>query len=163
PAFRARLAREFAAGTIAPPRRPRRGPWLVPPAVWVPLAAAAGLRLSAPWVHRAPGLGGVTRSGGGAGVGGGRAPPPGPAAELSARLRRGGRIRMPVGGTLDLVSPGQLAVSLAPGAEIVLPAAPNRLWKRKAEIQIAYGDAFFETGRAFHGASLDVHTHESTA
>ncbi len=163
PAFRARLGRQFATGSIPEPRRIVPGPWFTRPAVWGPLATAAGLVLALGWMNRAPDWRVVTAIGDGVALVNGKSVPVSHTDELSALLRRGGHIQMPSSASLDLVSPGQVAVSLAPGAEIVLPGPPNRLWKRHAEIDLALGDAFFETGRAFHGASLEVKTHEATA
>jgi hypothetical protein len=81
-------------------------------------------------------------------------------AALADRLRRGGRVHVQGAVTLDLVAPGIAAVALAPGADLELSSAPGRWWARSMRARVVNGDAYFTTGRAFHGAHLDVSTPE---
>ena len=158
--FRERLARDFVAGAMAPRVRVVRFPlWAVLGPV---AAAAAAIAIVLGLTNRAPDWRVTMSSGQGMVNVNGSAVPLTDLASLSARLRRGGHIVVPQG-QIELVSPGQVAVSLAPGADIVLPPPPNRWFRRHAAAQIAMGDAFFMTGRGFHGASLDVSTPEATA
>ena len=83
-------------------------------------------------------------------------------AAIVARLKRGGRVSLEGALTLDLVAPGVAALALGPGAEVTLPAAPNRWWRRAMSVRVAAGNAYFSTGRQFHGARLDVRTPEAT-
>src|SRR6185436_3869827 len=80
--------------------------------------------------------------------------------ELGVKLRRGGRVRVEGTATLDLVASGLAAVALAPGAQLELSSAPGRWWARGMTARVTSGDAWFTTGRAFHGAHLDVSTPE---
>lgn len=164
PAFRARLRGQFVAGTITP-AAPRvvRGPWAVRPAFWVPLAAAAGFALAFFTINRAPDWQVIATSGTGTVQVGSQVVPAVQREAIAALVRRGGHIRLSDDVSLDLVSPGQIAVSLAPGCDITLPPAPNRIWDRAAHADLAMGDAFFATGPHFHGASLDVTTDEANA
>jgi len=163
-AFRARLKQEFATGAISPRRGAvLRGPWYARPAAWLPLAAAAAVAIVLSGLNRGPDWQVVSARGEGFVIVGERPVPLGHAAELAGLLRRGGRVRVPEGASLDLVVPGDIAVSLASGTDATLPAAPNRWWGRGARARVATGDAFFATGRAFHGATLDVETSELRA
>jgi hypothetical protein len=79
---------------------------------------------------------------------------------LATRLARGGELLTDSTLTLHLVAPGVAAVTLAPGTEVQLSSAPGRWWGRSMRAEVTAGDAYFTTGRAFHGAHLDVSTPE---
>ncbi|HTR96361.1 MAG TPA: hypothetical protein VMH61_00520, partial [Candidatus Acidoferrales bacterium] len=63
----------------------------------------------------------------------------------------------------ELVKPGVLAVSIDMQTDVTLPAGPGRWWGRHDRARVANGYAFYATGRAFHGATLDVETPEVRA
>jgi hypothetical protein len=160
PAFRARLRHEFTTGRFG-----RRGaglaafrPWWTRPQVLAPLAAGL-LVVAGVTLNRGPDWRLVSADGDGRVTVDGATYAPRDAA-LGARLRRGGRVRVDGAVTLDLVAPGVAAVALAPGAELELSSAPGRWWARGMRAQVANGDAWFTTGRGFHGAHLDVITPE---
>jgi hypothetical protein len=158
-AFRARLRHEFTTGRFgqrAPVHEPRpwwaRAPVLVPVAAGLLLVAGVALNRGPDWqLVSADGDGRVTVDGAAFSA---------RDAALGARLRRGGRVRVEGAVTLDLVAPGVAAVAIAPGAELQLSSAPGRWWARGMRAHVASGDAYFTTGRAFHGAHLDVSTPE---
>ena len=83
--------------------------------------------------------------------------------DVEYAIRRGTRVRLPKDGSLDIVAPGVLAMSLEGGADVVLPRAPNRWWWRAARGRVNVGNAFISTGRAFHGATLAMATPEAVA
>lgn len=162
-AFRARLRHEFTTGRFGrrvPADTPR--PWWALKRVLVPVAAAV-LAVAAVWLDRGPdwqiaaadGDGHVTLVG--VSDGGMRAPGD---PVLAARLTRGGELITDSTLTLHLVAPGVAAVTLAPGTEVRLSSAPGRWWGRGMRVEVKSGDAYFATGRAFHGAHLDVSTPE---
>ena len=158
--FRARLRHEFTTGRFG-----RRGAGLAPARAWwarPPLLAplAAGLLVVAgATLNRGPDWRLVSADGDGRVIVDGATFSPRDAA-LGARLRRGGRVSVDGAVTLDLVAPGIAAVALAPGAEVQLSSAPGRWWARGMRAHVANGDAYFTTGRGFHGAHLDVSTPE---
>ena len=86
---------------------------------------------------------------------------PAQAGAMRERLRRGARVQLE-GGTLDLVIPGVVALSLSPGADVTLSPAPNRWVPRDLTAGIVRGNVYFSTGRRFHGARLDVRTPEGS-
>jgi ferric-dicitrate binding protein FerR (iron transport regulator) len=159
PAFRARLRREFTTGRFGrrvPVYEPQ--PWWAPLRVLVPVTAVF-LVLAALALNRGPDWRLVSAAGAG------RVTVNGTAfsaddARLAARLKRGGHVRVDGAVTLDLVAPGIAAVAMAPGAEMELSSAPGRWWARGMRAHVANGDAWFTTGRGFHGATLDVSTPE---
>jgi FecR-like protein len=158
--FRARLRHEFATGRFGPRSialAPAR-PWWARLQVLAPVAAAlvivAGVTL-----NRGPDWRLVAADGDGRVTVDGAAFSPRDAA-LPARLRHGGHVRAEGAVSLDLVAPGVAAVTLAPGSELELSAAPGRWWARGMRAEVAIGNAYFTTGRGFHGAHLDVSTPE---
>ena len=160
--FRARLRHEFTTGRFG-----ARGVGVAPSRSWwarvhVHAPVAAGLlviALAGVTLNRGPDWRLVAADGDGRVTVDGASYSPRDAA-LPARLRRGGRVRVEGAVTLDLVAPGVAAVALAPGAELQLSAAPGRWWARGMRAQVENGDAYFTTGRGFHGAHLDVTTPE---
>ncbi len=157
-AFRARLRHEFVSGRIGRRRGLASGrPWFLRPFVLVPAAAAvlavvllAGNRGPDWHLQSAAGAGRVTVDG--------AAFAADDVAHLIPALRRGGHILIEGAVTLDLMAPGVAAVALAAGADVQLSPAPNRWWRRGMQAVLNTGDAYFTTGRAFHGAQLDVVT-----
>jgi len=158
-AFRSRLRHEFTTGRFGrrvPADTPR--PWwalkrvLLPVAAGLLLVAGVSLNRGPDWqLVSADGDSRVTVDG---------ATFAAHDAALAARLRRGGHVRVEGATTLDLVAAGVAAVALAPDAEIELSSTPGRWWGRSMQARVTSGDAYFTTGRAFHGAHLDVSTPE---
>jgi hypothetical protein len=164
PAFRARLAREFATGTLgAPPRRIVALPWFQRPAVrWglAPLAAAAAVLLVSA-LNRGPEWKVSGELGGeGVAVVDGRPIPlsSGHLGDLARAIRPGARVQMPDGVSLDLVSPGLLAVRLMDGADMTVPSPPGRWFGRRVNAEVQKGELRISTGAAFHGAVLHIAT-----
>lgn len=161
-AFRARLRHEFVSGRIGRRRGlPAAAPWFARP-VFV-AALSAGFVLVAAWAaNLGPDWRVVSAEGDGRVVVDGVSFATGDVAGMGARLGRGARLQVQGAVTLDLVAPGVAAVALAPGADVTLSPPPNRWWLRGMEAQLATGDAYFSTGRAFHGAHIDVRTPDAT-
>lgn len=158
-AFRSRLRHEFTTGRFGrrvPADTPR--PWWALKRVLLPVAAGL-LVVAGVSLNRGPDWRLVSADGDGRVTVDGAAFSARDAA-LGARLRRGGRVRVEGAVTLDLVAPGVAAVAIAPGAELQLSSAPGRWWARGMRAHVANGDAWFTTGRGFHGATLDVSTPE---
>jgi len=158
-AFRTRLRHEFTTGRFGrrvPADRPR--PWWALKRVMVPVAAAA-LVVAGVASNRGPDWRLVSAAGEGRIVVDGATFSVGDAA-LAARLRHGGHVKVEGAVTLDLAAPRIAAVTLAPDAEIQLSSTPGRWWARGMRAEVASGDAYFTTGRGFHGAHLDVSTPE---
>jgi hypothetical protein len=84
-------------------------------------------------------------------------------ADLARAIRRGAHVTLAEGADLDLVAPGMLAVNIAGGSDVVLPAAPNRWWSRAASGRVNVGSAYITTGSGFHGATLAMATPEAVA
>jgi len=167
--FRARLRAGFVAGTLdststrsaqAPAARVLRGPWFARPAAWAPVAAAAAIAIVLAVGARGPdwevsavdGVGevridGVARSGD----------------ALTRAIRRGGRVQLDDGVTLDLVAAGEVAVHFAEGSDVQMTAAPARWFDRRAELRVEQGEVYVSTGREFGGARLAVITPEARA
>ena len=160
PAFRARLKQEFTSGRFGAPRLPvPQRPWFTRPALLLPMAA--GLLVVAGLLgNRGPDWRVVSARGDGRVHVGAASFAPAEQVQIAAALRRGGDVRIEGAVTLDLVAPGVLAVTLAPGTSMTLPAAPGRWWSRHGRARVGMGDAYFSTGRGFHGASLTVGTPE---
>ena len=158
-AFRTRLRHEFVTGGFGR-RVPHPEPWRRRTLLLLPLAAGV-LVVAAAVLNRGPDWRLVAANGEGRVIVNGAELTPRDASALSARLRRGGHVRVEGAATLDLVAPGLAAVALAPGADLVLSAAPGRWWGRGMRAHVASGDAYFTTGRAFAGARLDVSTPEA--
>ena len=156
--FRAKLRHEFVTGGIGARqvlRVPR--PWYKRGILLAPLAACFVLA-SVLAANRGPDWRVVSVDGAGRVVVDRVSFAPSDGAAIAARLKRGGRVEVQGAVTLDLVAPGVAAVALAPGSITTLGPAPNRWWWRGMRAQLAAGDAYFSTGRGFHGAHLDVYT-----
>jgi len=160
PAFRSRLKEKFTSGRFGAPRVPLpQRPWFARHALLLPVAA--GLLVVAGLVaNRGPDWRVVSANGDGRVHVGSASFTPGEHERIAAALRRGGDVRIEGAVTLDLVAPGVLAVTLAPGTSMTLPAAPGRWWSRAVRAHVSAGDAYFSSGRSFHGARLSVSTPE---
>lgn len=172
PAFRARLKREFAESTIAPGLKPGtgsamdapgarviRGPWFADRRTQAALAIAAAvlvvtaiaLNRPAPWV--------VTgASGEGIAMVDGRPIPMNHEGELTAALRPGSRVRVPVGTELEITSPGSIVIQLVAGTDATIPASPGRWLGRKLRGEVRAGELRITTGPRFRGARLALST-----
>ncbi len=160
--FRARLRHEFTSGRIGR----RRGlvaerAWYARPLVWLPLAASCALAVGLyanrgpDWQVRAVNGEGVVRVNGAAVT-------QADVRSLGPLLRRGGHVQVEGAMTLDLVAAGSVAVAIAPGADVTLPAAPARWFRRRMQARLVAGDVYITTGRQFHGATLDLTTPHAT-
>jgi ferric-dicitrate binding protein FerR (iron transport regulator) len=165
--YRARLKREFVAGSLASPwvagtiapragERPR-GMWdslLVP-------AAAAVLVVVGLLLNRGPGWQVLDVTGAGSAEVNGRA------IALSARevvaraIRDGARVHLPPGASMTVTAPGRLAVEITAETDAELSAPPARWLGRIASAHVAQGEIRITTGDLFHGARLDVTTPEA--
>jgi hypothetical protein len=160
PAFRARLKQQFTSGRFGAPRVPfPQRPWFTRPALLLPVAAGL-LVVAGLLANRGPDWRVVSAHGDGRVHVGGASFAPGDHEPIAAALRRGSKVRIEGAVTLDLVAPGVLAVTLAPGTTMTLTAAPGRWWSRAARAHVSAGDAYFSSGRNFHGARLSVSTPE---
>ncbi len=160
PEYRARIGRAFASGALkstvpARPAFPARE-------LGFALAAAAAFVVVAFAFNRGPEWRVVTASGAGSAMVDGR-PVALTAEALAPMLRRGGHVVLPDSASLELVAPGQLAVSLVGGTDAQLPPAPNRWFARHVSGRVNVGEAYIQTGRRFHGATLDMITPEANA
>ncbi|MEO5987646.1 MAG: FecR family protein [Candidatus Eisenbacteria bacterium] len=133
-------------------------------AAWVTplLAVAACLVLAVMTFNQAPAWQVTRARGAGAVLVGNRIVPLSSTAMLSAALAHGGRVRLPAGGELELVAPGNMAMSLAEGSEVVIPRAPGRWFARSVHADVRSGEAFITTALGFHGSHLTVSTPEAT-
>jgi hypothetical protein len=164
-AYRAQVARAFASGTLT--SRVRSRPLLLRTSVWAPVAAAAAaLVVVAFAMNRGPDWQVLGVLGDGQAMVNGVAIPL-HSPELSRAVRRGAHVVLPPRTAVDLVAPGQLAARLMTGADygadVVLPAAPNRWWNRATRGRVSLGNTYMKTGPRFHGALLAMDTPEATA
>ncbi len=163
PAFRARLKQEFMAGRFGSRSVPLpRRPWFVRPALLLPMAASL-LVVAGLLANRGPDWRVVSVHGDGRVLVGGTPFAPAERERIAAAIRRGGEVSIEGAVTLDVVVPGVVAVAIGPGTRLTLPASPGRWWSRGMRARVGAGDAYFSTGRAFHGAQLTVHTPELEA
>lgn len=82
-----------------------------------------------------------------------------PAAEahrLQEFLRVGTRIRVSGDAQLVLVCPGTMAFQVTSGAEVTLPPAPGRWFRRAVECEARAGEVRVVTGPSFHGGRLRI-------
>jgi ferric-dicitrate binding protein FerR (iron transport regulator) len=164
-AYRERLKRQFASGALQAPARPSRAtvpPWRRPALAWVALPAAAAAALfvvSA--LNRGPTWELVASHGSGEAVVDGVPVPLSRADELGRRLKHGVRVRLPENGEIEIALRGQIAMQVAPGTDLTLPAAAGRWFGRSAHANVAHGELRITTGAAFHGARLAVETPEA--
>jgi len=162
PAFRARLRRDFVAGSLGPPEaqpgaeEPERRWWdsmLVP-------AAAGLLVLAGLMMNHGPGWQILETKGERTARVNGRELPLRDRAELARALRNGARLRLPEGVSLTVAAPGHVAVEVTPGTDAVLSAPPGRWLGRIASAEVTSGELRITTGERFHGSYLMVKTPE---
>jgi len=166
-AWRARLGREFASGTIE--RVGARGAALRLPArrrfafAWaaIPVAAAAALMVVGT-LNRGPGWELVSSRGAGEVLIDGVPVSMERAADLERRLKPGARLRLPADGELEIALAGQVAMQITGGTEVTLPAAGGRWIGRSVHAAIAGGELRITTGARFGGARLAITTPEVT-
>ena len=157
PAFRDRLRGEFVSGTIAEAPGDRKARILpFPPAVFALAAAAvlAGLFLvinrPSPWqLAGASGEGHVR-------VGDVRFPTSEAGVRLPALLRSGVSIHTEGEAQIDLMVDGTLAIQMAPGSQLTVPAAPGRWLGRSTAGRVESGEVRFVTGPRFAGSRLAI-------
>jgi ferric-dicitrate binding protein FerR (iron transport regulator) len=156
--FRARLRDEFISGTIPERRSTRRRARTLPFAeVGIALAAAAvlvGLFLK---INRGPAWQFVAASGDGRVHVGERGFAASEASStLPGLLRPGVSIHLEGETQLDLLSPGTLAIQMAPGSNLTIPAPPGRWLGRSTTGRVDGGEVRFVTGPGFAGAHLTI-------
>jgi ferric-dicitrate binding protein FerR (iron transport regulator) len=158
--FRARVARGFVSGSLRSSVRHR--PLIARIELWAMVGAAAAVVVVAAALNRGPDWRVIEVRGTGTVSVDGR-PLPLEGGELGRAIRRGAHLTLPGTASLDLVAPGMVAVSVEGGSDLVLPGAPNRWWSRAARGHVTVGNVFISTGRAFHGATLEMETPEAVA
>lgn len=169
PAFRERLQTEFVTGSISSGldrSRMREVPGVFRfPTRWVqPLAWAAAATLiavTAIGLNRGPAWQVKDVSGSGIIVVGNLPIPLDHSEQLEAALQPGARVRVPPGATLEVMAPGQLAIVLMSGTDVVMPATPGRWFGRGVSTTLAAGQLRVTTGPRFQGARLAIHTPEA--
>lgn len=163
-AFRARLKREFTAGTIAAPaagaapasgrRRPLAAWFAVPAAAAAAVALVLAFNLPPAWeVVSMTGAGGVTADG--------VAIAPGDLEALARRVRPG--VRLEVARDAEVMLRGGAALTLVatPGSAIRVPSLPARWFARAARGAVEWGELRISTGPRFPGARLTIVTDEA--
>ena len=164
PEFRARLAREFSTGTFA--ESGRTASWAVPRrgTRWLPALAAAAALLVALWgiprLNRGPQWRVASVEGGGIVVVDQLPVPAGHLDQLARLIKPGTRVRTHAA-AVELVSPGQLAIEVTPGTDLVVPRPPGRWFDRVARGYMAVGEVRVTTGPGFRGARLELSTPEA--
>jgi hypothetical protein len=83
-------------------------------------------------------------------------------ASLNEALSPGATIEWNGNGDLELVSAGQLALGIAPGTKMTLPAPPPRWFARTSRGTIDTGTLRLASGPRFHGARVTIGTPEAT-
>jgi len=175
PAFQAQLRASFADGSLAreaPPLRvpvaplAHRRPFLARPRGWLALAGAAAVLLAYAGIAFNPGphwqVASLQDAHGNVLVDD-DAIPADDAASLTDALLPGSTIEWNGDGDLMLLSPGQLALSIAPGTRMTLPPPPPRFFDRVSRGRIEAGRVRITTGPAFHGARAEFRTPEAMA
>lgn len=164
-AYRARLKREFASGALA---EPAGSPvqalpfWRRPAFAWAALpAAAAAALLVVSALDRGPSWELVASSGTGQAIVDGVPVPMASADGLRRRLHHGVRLQVPSDGEVEIALPGQIALQVAGGTDVTLPAAAGRWFGRSTHAMVAHGELRITTGAGFHGARLAVETPEA--
>lgn len=171
PAFRARLREAFASGTIddapgdAPPvaaRRPggraERFPLALAGAVAAVLVVAGawafnpGPRWRVAEIQHAHGNVIVNDD----------AIPADDTESLDEVLVPGATIEWDGDGDLELLSRGRLALGIAPGTHMTLPAPPPRWFFRHSAGRVETGTVRLTSGPRFHGARVTIATPEAT-
>ena len=163
--FRARLRREFTAGTLAPaaPAVVLRMPWHRRASTrWSAAAfAAAAAFVVAMVANRAPEWKLESVHGDGVVVVDGTPVPTAHSEDLARRMKPGAFVQLPAEVQLELVSHGTLAVQITGGTHASVPSLPGRWWSRHAAAEVREGEIRVTTGSAFHGARLAIDTPEA--
>jgi len=157
PAYRERLRRSFAGGSLEPRLErapPRAMPWAAAAAAAAGLVAALVLNAGPRWT-----LQGVTGSG--TLSVDGRELAAHDLGAIRTAVRPGARIRTSADVQVDLRLPGVLALQIAPGSEAVIPTAPSRWFPRRARGGVTAGEVRFVTAARFRGATLSLTTPEA--
>jgi ferric-dicitrate binding protein FerR (iron transport regulator) len=177
PAFRARLRASFADGSLAhepasaaapAPARPlaHRRPLFARPRTWLVAAGAAAVLAVYAGIAFNPGphwqVASLQNAHGNVLVDD-DAIPADDAASLTDALLPGATIEWNGDGDLMLISPGQLALAIAPGTRMTLPPPPPRFFSRVSRGRIEAGRVRITTGPAFHGARAEFRTPEAMA
>ena len=169
PAFRARQKEAFVAGAYAAEERPvaarRPGPRTMRRAFFALAGAAAALLLiGVTTVMNAGPRWQVSRVQAAHGnvLVNDEPVPADDVASLNEVLAPGAVIEWNGNGDLELVSQGQLALGIAPGTKMTLPAPPPRWFARSARGSIETGTIRLAAGRRFHGARVTIGTPEAT-
>lgn len=168
-AFRERLQTEFMTGSISSGlerSRRREVPGISRfPSAWTrPLAWAAAavlIAVSVVGLNRGPAWQVKNVSGSGIVVVGNLPIPLGHSDQLAAAMQPGARVRIPPGATLEVMAPGQMAIVLLSGADVVMPATPGRWFGRGVSATLATGQLRITTGPRFRGARLAIQTPEA--
>jgi ferric-dicitrate binding protein FerR (iron transport regulator) len=162
PAFRARLAEDFASGRIesAPRARMIPLPWhrraMTRWGAAAVAAAAAVLVVSA--LNQGPEWRVTSIRGTGMVVLDGEPVPSNHLARLQSLLKPGVFVQLPDNVTLEIASRGLLALQLTGGAQASVPQPPGRWFQRRAVAEVRGGEVRAVTGHGFHGARLAVTT-----
>jgi ferric-dicitrate binding protein FerR (iron transport regulator) len=173
PEFQARLRRSFADGAIQPAllggsesvgssrARVLRGPWFADRRAQVSLAIAAAVVVVTILVLNRPARWVVTETRGeGIAMVDGQAILLNHRDQLSAALRPGARVRVPIGTQIEIAS-GGLLIQLNADTDATLPRAPGRWFGRKVLAAIRGGELRITTGRQFRGAQLAIESPEA--
>jgi ferric-dicitrate binding protein FerR (iron transport regulator) len=161
PQFRARLKREFVAGTVGAPRRiePREAPWWRGLA-WS-LAPVAAALVIVVWWNRGPSWTLASVTGAGTAIVDGRLIPVTDRNRLERALSDGGTLRLEGDAALELVAGRQMAIEVVPGSDAVLPPSAGRWFGRAIAGAVRSGELRITTGRDFRGARLAIATPEA--
>lgn len=172
PSFRSRLRAAFADGSLARPapavRLPvyARRPWFTRPLPALSAVGAAAMLVLFAGIAFNPGphwqVASLQSAHGNVMVDD-EPIPADDAASLTDALIPGAKIEWDGDGELMFVSPGQLALSIAPGTRMTLPAPPPRFFDRVARGRLEAGRVRVATGPAFHGARVEFRTTEAMA
>lgn len=165
PAFRARLASDFASGRIGErremvlPASGNRG-WRLWRLALAPVGAAA-LLVVVVLANRGPAWTVLGSAGAGLATVDGSPVAVGDAAAIQRRLRPGSRLVAPPEGELEIATRAGVVIQVTPGTELVLPAPPPRWFGRRVRGAVAHGEIRVTTGPAFAGAELTFDTPEA--
>ena len=88
--------------------------------------------------------------------------PAGDVASLNALLAPGAVIEWNGNGDLELISKGQMALGIAPGTKMTLPAPPPRWFARSSRGALETVTIRLASGPDFHGARVTITTPEAT-
>ena len=164
-AFRARLKREFVAGTMTSPAgdlvplgRTRRsmGGWFGALAAAAAIIAVSVMNRGPQWEVRAVAGAGVVNIDG-------RSVALDDAPQLTRLLRAGARMAVPESAQIDLALQGYILMQVTGGTEATLPGGFGRWFGRSAEGTLESGELRVTTGPRFHGVHLLMRTPETFA